>query len=402
MRFSRHIHGIAALLIAVSGGTALGQATIEIGDAQVPGVVEVRLLTGGNSIAGTENEILFGPEVQLSGCAVNPSINRTASAFSYTPSGCSEGSNCSGVKALILSFTDLSPLPDGVVLYSCNVSADGGAAPGEYPLECEAPGASDPAGNSVETGCADGVGVIPDTPSVEIFVGSASGASGDTVEIDISLNLLREGTEVAGTENVLNFAPETQILGCAVNPAIDRGATAFAFNPQGCTPGENCSSVKSLVLSFTNISAIPDGSVLYSCEVALGVAGGTTAATVSGAPGTYTISCTEPGASDPEGNPLTTVCSDGSVTIEEPPPPPTAVPTSTNTPEEQEATPTPTQAEQPATPTAVPPTNTPTSTPRSVRVDDDGCAVTAPRDASAGWMLLLPMAALFWLRRRVR
>lgn len=389
---------VVALALSVVAGQALGQATIEVGTVEGSGSVSVTLSTGGNSIAGTENEIAFGPEVQLSNCAVNPAINRTASAFSYTPAGCTPGDNCSGVKALILSFTDLTPLPDGVVLYTCDVSVDAGAAPGDYALECEAPGASDPAGNSIDTDCDDGAVIVPDEPVVEIAVSSATGAPGGTVQIEISLNLLREGVEVAGTENVLNFAPETQIVECAVNPAIDRGATAFAFSPQGCAPGSNCSSVKALVLSFTNISAIPDGSVLYTCDV--GLAGGTVAATVSGAAGTYPITCTEPGASDPDGNPLFTICSNGSVTIEEPATP-TPQPTSTPT-----FTLEPTAPETPAdTPTPVAtntPTNTSTNTPRPGGFDDDSCAIVSPQSSSTGWMLLLPMAVLLWARRRQR
>ncbi len=70
-------------------------------------------------------------------------------------------------------------------------------------------------------------------------------------------------------------------------------------------------------------------SVLYTCDV--GLAGGTSAATISGATGTFPITCSEPGGSDPDGNPLTMECVDGSVTIEAPP---TPVPTADRNPDE--------------------------------------------------------------------
>ncbi len=143
----------AALSLMLVSSAAFGQATIEVGSVEGSGTIEVILRTGGNDVAGTENTIEFGPEVQITGCTVNPDINRTASAFSLSPSGCS--GDCEQVKALILSFTDLNPLPDGAVLYTCEVDA-GSAAAGTYPLLCSGPGGSDPAGNSVDTNCTDG------------------------------------------------------------------------------------------------------------------------------------------------------------------------------------------------------------------------------------------------------
>lgn len=382
----------AALSLMLVASAAYGQATIEIGSVEGSGTIEVTLATGGEDVAGTENTIEFGPEVQITGCAVNPDIMREASAFSLSPSGCD--GDCESVKGLILSFSNLDPLPDGTVLYTCDVDA-GGAAPGDYPLTCTGPGASDPAGNAVDTNCTDGTVTVPDVPVAQIVVGTATGVPGGTAQVDISLNLLDEAAEVAGTENVLSFSMEAAIVGCTFNPDIMREASAVSFQPTGCTPGDDCDSVKALVLSFSNLDPLPDDVVLYTCDVAL--AGGTAAATVSGTTGTFPIECSDAGASDPEGNPLTIECVDGSVTIEEPTPTPTMIPdtptaTATETPSEPEAT---------ATNTS-PPDPTATNTRPTGGFDDDSCAIVAPESSSSGWMLLLPMAALLWLRRRNR
>jgi hypothetical protein len=75
--------------------------------------------------------------------------------------------NCSGVKALILSFFDLSPIPNGSTMYSCAVAILPNALPGSYLIDCFAPGASDPVGNALPTQCVDGhVTVLSPGPPV--------------------------------------------------------------------------------------------------------------------------------------------------------------------------------------------------------------------------------------------
>lgn len=375
-----------------TSSAALGQATIEVGSIVGSGPIEVTLSTGGEEVAGTENEIAFDAGAQITGCAVNPEIDRTASAFSFSPSGCTPGDDCESVKALILSFTNTDPLPDGVRLYTCDVAATGAA--GDYPLTCSAPGASDPTGNSIDTNCSDGNVNIPDVPKVNISVGSTTIMPGGAGSLDVTLELLDDTAEVAATENVLSFAPETQIARCTVNPDINRDASAFSLSPSGCAPGVDCESIKALVLSFTDLSPLEDGTLLYSCDV-VSVPAGSAAAVVSGAStgtaeGTFPVLCSEPGSSDPAGGPLSTTCSDGEVVVVAP----TATPTVTvepTAPPTEDATATPTEE----------PTEEPTNTrPPLGPDDDDSCAVVAPQSNSGGWMLLLPLAGLLWLRRR--
>lgn len=466
---------VAALLLAVSAAAAFGQATIQIGSSDGSGSVDITLATGGAAVAGTENVITFGPEVVISSCAINPDIKREASAFSFSPSGCDdEGSAtpCESLKSLVLSFSNTDPLADGVTLYTCDVVVNGGTPPGDYDLTCESPGGSDPDGNVVDTTCTSGVVSVADVPVANLNIGSTTIEPGSAGTIEVTLDLLEDGSaQVAATENVISFAPETQIARCTVNPDINREASAFSLSPSDCSPGVNCESIKALVLSFSDLTPLPDGTLLYTCDV-VSVPAGSASATVSGvaagtAEGVFPLTCSAPGSSDPDGNPLSTTCSDGQVEVIAPTPVPTATPTRmgvagadltedlaadateltvdnvngtippngiiqidderitysgvtdngdgsfTLTGLDRGAQGTTAAAhdadarvdilEAPDTPT---PTATATDTPGTPVLptigspDDDGCSVVDPKTGGSGWMLLLPMAGLLWLRRK--
>ena len=112
--------------------------------------------------------------------------------------------------------------------------------------------------------------------AVVITIGDASGNAGDTVAVTVTLNT--EGSSVAGTQNDITFGAGSGIAvaakangkpNCAVNDAIDKGGTSFAFQPSGCTAGTDCTGIRSLVLALDNVTPIPDGSVLYTCQVAI-------------------------------------------------------------------------------------------------------------------------------------
>ena len=108
-----------------------------------------------------------------------------------------------------------------------------------------------------------------------IIVGSATGDKGATVGVDVSLTT---DASIAGTQNDIAFAAPIAIAAkangkpdCAVNEAIDKGGTSFAFQPSGCTAGTDCTGIRSLVLALDNVAPIPTGSVLYTCQVAIAV-----------------------------------------------------------------------------------------------------------------------------------
>ncbi len=120
-------------------------------------VVSATLSTGGKSIAGAQNDLQFDSSVlsiAAAGngkpdCQVNPAINKTATAFAFTPSGCS-GKSCSGVRALVLSLTDVKPIADGSNLYACRVDIAAGAKPGQHRLGNSGVSLSTPAGDAVQ------------------------------------------------------------------------------------------------------------------------------------------------------------------------------------------------------------------------------------------------------------
>ena len=54
---------------------------------------------------------------------------------------------------------------------------------------------------------------------------------------------------------------------CAVNTAIQKNDSFFAFEPPGCS-GSACTGVRAFVSSTTNTTPIPDGATVYSCTIA--------------------------------------------------------------------------------------------------------------------------------------
>lgn len=85
------------------------------------------LHTGGLAIAGTQNDLTFDPDCisvvpKPNGrpdCYPNPLIFKPATAFSFRPINCS--TRCNAIRSIVLSVDDVYPIPDGSVLYTCNL-----------------------------------------------------------------------------------------------------------------------------------------------------------------------------------------------------------------------------------------------------------------------------------------
>jgi hypothetical protein len=406
-------------------------------DSSVDLTVSMNTLVTGTECAGTQNDITFsggvGAVVRIAAkgngkpdCTVNPDIDKGGTSFAFQPSGCT-GDACTGLRALVLALDNVCPICGtattecpGVTacpadLYTCKVSIAAAAAGGDYPMTISNAGSSDPAGNALATAGVSGNvhvnGVTPPSQAI-IHVGSTSGDPGQPdLSIDVSLEVPSAETQVAGTQNDITFsggvgaAISIKAKGngkpdCAVNETIDKGGTSFAFQPSGCT-GELCTGVRALVLALDNVCPICGTAttecpgvqacpqVMYTCGISIN-------STAEG-DHDYDLTCSNAGASDPAGNALTTSCTDGKVHVGGVIITPTETPTNTPvvTPPTSTAT---------ATNTPIP-TNTskPTNTPGGHKGnDDDGCAIVSPIDSHGGWMLLLPAAALLWLRRRSR
>lgn len=105
-------------------------------------------------------------------------------------------------------------------------------------------------------------------PAIE--VGTAAGAPGQQVPLAVTLRT--GGALVGGTQHDIGFSapiavaersdgrPDCVALGDFLS------ASSFAFQPTGCK-GASCTGIRALVLSVDGVTAIADGSVLYSCNL---------------------------------------------------------------------------------------------------------------------------------------
>lgn len=392
-------------------------ATIIVGSATgAPGstvMFNVSLETSVD-VAGTQNDITFDPKARITAddegnpkCTVNPAIEKPGTTFAFQPVDCTPGTNCTGVRALVLALDNVTPIPDGSVLYTCEVQIAADATD-TYALACSSPGAGDPDGNRVGADCTDGTITVA-SGAATIVIGDTVGAAGDFVTVEVSL---QTAVQVAKTQNDIAFQPEAAVAAgndgmplCAVNAAINKPQTTFAFLPAGCTPATNCTGVRALVEASGNVTPIPNGATLYTCQIAIAE---------DAADGTYALTCSNEGALDPDGGALRATCVDGEVVVGVQP---TATSTSTATrsvTDTPSPTPTgvsdatPTITPTPGTPT--PPTATSTATRTATRTsarrpsnEDDGCQVVGPAArSSSAWMLILPAALLLTRRRRRR
>jgi len=137
----------------------LGQAS---GAAGQRVKVSATLRSGGQSIAGTQNDIAFAPsQVAIAAnakgrpdCTANGALQKEGTAFSFLPSGCKPGS-CTSVRALVLSLSNVEPIDDGAVLYTCQVQIAAGAS-GTQPLSLSHVGFSSPKGGEISGGGVNG------------------------------------------------------------------------------------------------------------------------------------------------------------------------------------------------------------------------------------------------------
>ena len=137
-----------------------------------------------------------------------------------------------------------------------------------------------------------------------IVVGNALGVPGGTSSFTVGLET---NASIAGTENEIQFDASAPLafVDCQVDPSINK-SLFLSLRPTSCIPGTNCTAMKGIVINLANLDPIPNGSTMYSCDVAV---------FASAVPGDYLIDCFNPGASDPVGNAIPTQCSDGTFTV---------------------------------------------------------------------------------------
>src|SRR5262245_11399735 len=149
------------------------------------------------------------------------------------------------------------------------------------------------------------------TPALALS--NAKGRPGDVVSITVKLTT--GGANIAGTQNDIVFDPKAITIAptakgrpdCAVNAQLGKEGTAFNFLPGGCSPGTTCNTVRALVLSLSNVGAIANGSVLYTCKVRI---------SPQAARGTSKLGVERAGFSDPAGKAISGRGVEGTVTVE--------------------------------------------------------------------------------------
>lgn len=147
----------------------VGSATGAAGD-QV--TFTVTLHTEGASVAGVQDDIAFDtintPVAATAAgrpdCTVNPDIDKPGTAFGFLPPGCS-GTGCTAFRAIVISLSNVDPIPDGSVMYTCKVNIAAGAAPGSYPLVVSNVGMSTPDGQPIESTGTDGAIIVSGAPA---------------------------------------------------------------------------------------------------------------------------------------------------------------------------------------------------------------------------------------------
>jgi hypothetical protein len=119
-------------------------------------------------VAGVQNDITFDPALPIAArpngrpdCAYDPASGKNGSAFGFQPPGCSLGVDCTAVRAVVLSFGDTDPIPDGTVLYSCGLEASGAESGRAYAFPCSYAYGATPEGLPVPVDCPDVEITIP-------------------------------------------------------------------------------------------------------------------------------------------------------------------------------------------------------------------------------------------------
>lgn len=305
----------AAAAVSIDVGTAGGQP----GDTVT---VTVSLQAEGATVIATQNRIDFGRQAFIAAkpngqpdCAVEPAIDKEATGFRFLPLGCDPDVDCTGVRVFVLSFDNLDAIPDGP-LYACRVTIAADTPDGSQPLTLAELGASAPGGVLLAADGTDGTVIVANQTDVRLVVGDASGTEGGNAAFDVTLQLL-DAVAAAAVQLDIAYDAATPVAAtvggvpaCAVNPAIEKEATSFAFLPNGCEPAVDCTGIRAFVLSAVNTTALPDGADLFACTLDLRDAG------------TYPLAAANPSASRPDGTALLASAADGTVTVEPLPPPP--------------------------------------------------------------------------------
>jgi len=157
-----------ALFLGSAAAWAQGPGIVMSTVTAAPGEtidVTATLATGGEMVAGTQNDFSFDPVNTPVGtrgtttlrpdCTFNPDINKAATSFAFQPAGCT-GMDCVRVRAIVFATDNTDPILDGALLYTCKINVSATAADGSDPLAVSGAILSNPTGQRVcGTGTSD-------------------------------------------------------------------------------------------------------------------------------------------------------------------------------------------------------------------------------------------------------
>lgn len=279
-------------------------------------ILDVSLKTAGVSLAGLQNDILLPPGVSIVStangrpdCRVNPSIDKSATAFSFRPPGCN-GANCTGVLALVVSTTNVDDLADGTQLYSCRLQISASAPPGPLTLGCANEVGSTPDGTSVAMDCYSATLVVANPTDPSVWLNSPTALPGAEVAISAILENGGSGS-VGGLDLELSLPLGVEVLpnsnggpDCTLAPGVGTAAAGLAFRPSGCSPEGVCTGVRLIAVNFLPIS---EGH-LFTCRAMV---------QTEAPPGSSPLGCSL-NLGDPLGNAIPGNCLNGRLTIADP------------------------------------------------------------------------------------
>lgn len=132
------------LFVATNAGAITLSADGTAGNAGATAEVVVHLGVAGEApVAAVQADVHFDAAhtpivVAADGrpdCAVNPSIRKSATRFSFHPPGCDpRHGECLRVRAVVIATDNVDVIPPGAELYRCRVALAPQARPGGYPL----------------------------------------------------------------------------------------------------------------------------------------------------------------------------------------------------------------------------------------------------------------------------
>jgi hypothetical protein len=318
-----------SVLFAVIGCASLPNParaiSIDLGTASVPmgrtGMLPVTLHTMGTAVVGAVNRIDFSRATPIAAgedgtpdCVVNPRIQKGATAFAFLPVGCDPAVDCESVRVLVVSFTNVNPIADGSLLYSCRIAVPSDTPLGIYPLHNREASASGLNHVTLPASGSDGSVAVTPPPALAVDIGTITAPAATTASFPVTLRLISNPVpDVIAVQIDVSFDARTPVVAtadgtpvCTAPTEIGKPSSTFRYLPLGCTPGIDCTGVRAIVFSIATTFPLAEGVTLYTCAVA---------PPRNTPPGSYPLVASGTEASDPLGEPVPVDATNGAIAV---------------------------------------------------------------------------------------